>query len=72
LAYLYTILIDTNAGKGTRHFNPLEDNIFFHHWFNGVKRTFICRNGSESLKIEKKSGKILEFNVENCVGTLLM
>jgi len=26
-----------NAGKGTRHFNPLEDYRFFHHWFSGVK-----------------------------------
>jgi hypothetical protein len=25
------------AKKGTRHFNPLEDYIFFHHWFSGVK-----------------------------------
>jgi len=22
---------------GTRHFNPLEDYRFFHHWFSGVK-----------------------------------
>jgi hypothetical protein len=28
---------ESNAGKGTRHFNPLEDYRFFHHWFNGVK-----------------------------------
>jgi hypothetical protein len=26
-----------HAGKGTRHFNPLEDYRFFHHWFSGVK-----------------------------------
>jgi hypothetical protein len=25
------------SGKGTRHFNPLEDYRFFHHWFSGVK-----------------------------------
>jgi hypothetical protein len=24
-------------GKGTRLFNPLEDNRFFHHWFSWVK-----------------------------------
>ena len=28
---------EINAGKGTRHFNPLEDYRFFHHWFSGVK-----------------------------------
>jgi hypothetical protein len=28
---------EINAGKGTRHFNSLEDYIFFHHWFSGVK-----------------------------------
>jgi len=26
-----------NVGKGTRHFNPLEDYRFFHHWFSEVK-----------------------------------
>jgi hypothetical protein len=31
------LLIWQHAGKGTRHFNPLEDYRFFHHWFNGVK-----------------------------------
>jgi hypothetical protein len=28
---------EINAGKGTRHFNPLEDYRFFHHWFSEVK-----------------------------------
>ena len=28
---------EINAGKGTRHFNPLEDYRFFHHLFSGVK-----------------------------------
>jgi hypothetical protein len=28
---------EINAGKGKRHFNPLEDYRFFHHWFSGVK-----------------------------------
>ena len=28
---------EINAGKGTRHFNPLEDYRFFHQWFSGVK-----------------------------------
>jgi hypothetical protein len=28
---------EINAGKDTRHFNPLEDYRFFHHWFSGVK-----------------------------------
>jgi hypothetical protein len=28
---------EINAGKGTSHFNPLEDYRFFHHWFSGVK-----------------------------------
>jgi len=28
---------EINAGKGTRHFNPLEDYRFFHHWFSVVK-----------------------------------
>ena len=28
---------EPNAGKGTRHFNPLEDYRIFHHWFSGVK-----------------------------------
>jgi len=28
---------EINAGKGTRHFNPLEDYRYFHHWFSGVK-----------------------------------
>jgi hypothetical protein len=28
---------EINAGKDTRHFNPLEDYRFFHHWFIGVK-----------------------------------
>ena len=27
---------EINAGKDTRHFNPLEDYRFFHHWFSGV------------------------------------
>jgi hypothetical protein len=35
---LFTDLpIKQHAGKGTRHFNPLEDYGFFHHWFSGVK-----------------------------------
>jgi hypothetical protein len=25
------------AGKGTRHFNSLEDYRFFHHWLSRVK-----------------------------------
>jgi hypothetical protein len=29
--------ISQHAGKGTRHFNTLEDYRFFHHWFSGVK-----------------------------------
>jgi len=29
--------LEINAGKGTRHFNLLEDYRFFHHWFSGVK-----------------------------------
>jgi hypothetical protein len=28
---------ESNAGKGTRDFNPLGDYRFFHHWFSGVK-----------------------------------
>jgi hypothetical protein len=28
---------EINAGKGMRHFNPLEDCRFFLHWFSGVK-----------------------------------
>jgi hypothetical protein len=27
----------TTCGEDTRHFNPLEDYRFFHHWFTGVK-----------------------------------
>jgi hypothetical protein len=27
---------DNMQGKA-RHFNPLEDYRFFHHWFSGVK-----------------------------------
>jgi len=26
-----------HAGKGTKHFNPLEDYRFVHHWFSEVK-----------------------------------
>ena len=28
---------EINVGKGTRHFNPLKDYRFFHHWFSRVK-----------------------------------
>jgi hypothetical protein len=27
--------LHNSAGKGTRHFNPLEDYRFSHHWFSG-------------------------------------
>jgi hypothetical protein len=29
--------LEIYAGKGTKHFDPLEDYRFFHHWFSGVK-----------------------------------
>jgi hypothetical protein len=29
--------LHNSAGKGTRHFNPLEDYRFVHYWFSGVK-----------------------------------
>jgi hypothetical protein len=29
--------IGQHAGKDRRHFNPLEDYRFFHHWLSGVK-----------------------------------
>jgi hypothetical protein len=31
---------EINAGKGTRHFSPLKDYRFFHHWFSGVKTPY--------------------------------
>ena len=33
----FILKFEINAGKGTIHFNPLEDYRFFHHWFSGVK-----------------------------------
>jgi hypothetical protein len=30
----------TTCGEGTRHFNPLEDYRFVHHWFSGVKTPY--------------------------------
>ena len=46
-------------------------------WFRYIAtlnaKNMICRDESDSfLENWKKSGKTLEFNVENCVGTLLM
>jgi hypothetical protein len=28
--------LHNSAGKGMRHFNPLEDYRFFHHWYSGL------------------------------------
>jgi hypothetical protein len=39
--FISKLSIWQHAGKGMRHFNPLEDYRIFHHWFSWVKNTVI-------------------------------
>jgi len=48
--------------KGTRHFNPLENYRFFHHWFSGVKR----RNNGRTIN------SFPSIDLKKCMGILIM
>jgi hypothetical protein len=66
---------EINAGKGTSHFNPLEDYRFVHHWFSGVK--IKRRNNGRKLSKRKLSNcrhhiMVIDAHLKhvNCVNNM--
>jgi hypothetical protein len=49
---------EINVGKGMRHFNPLEDYRFFHHWFSGVADNVISAQSGRLINLTHDSTSV--------------